>query len=278
MDLPIKLKQLLSKKRLILAVSTGRSGTAYLAEILGCVPDVSSHHEAKPKFSKALRPVQQNGQLAYKFWIKEKLPAIAKDSAPIYVETSHLFCKGFAEPLLDLGIVPDLILLARPYRQVALSFCRFGTIPGRTAQGLKYLLGPADHGVLSLPDWQELDDYQLCYWYCLEIERRMSKYNELFSGLGARIVRVSLEEINALSGFEKLLLGLNLQKPDGPKWVEYLQIKDSRINVRPHLNRPAKIPEDLDSAEQEVLGRVMKANDRFRAVGEENNLTRQSAL
>jgi hypothetical protein len=276
MDLPFKLKQLLSSKRLIFAVSTGRSGTAYLSQILSCVPGVSSHHEARPKFSKALRPVQQNVQLAYKFWIKEKLPAIAKDSAPVYAETSHLFCKGFAEPLLDLGIVPDLILLTRPYRQVALSFCRFGTIPGRTAQGLKYLLGPDDPEVLSLPDWHELDDYQLCYWYCLEIERRMSKYNELFSGLGAHVVRVSLEEISSLTGFEKLLLGMNLPKPDGAKWAEYLQIKDSRINVRPHLNRPAKIPEDLDSAEQEVLRRVMEANEGFRAAGKENILSREA--
>jgi hypothetical protein len=265
MDLSFKLKQLLGRKRLIFAVSTGRSGTAYLAQILGCVPDVSSHHEAKPKFSKALRPVQQDARLAYKFWIKEKLPIIAKDPAPIYAETSHLFCKGFAEPLLDLGVVPDLIMLTRPYRQVALSFCRFGTIPGRTAQGLKYLVGPADPGVLSMPDWQEMDDYQLCFWYCLEIERRMSKYSEMFSGLGAQVVRVSLEEISTLSGFEKILLGLDLQKPYGEKWEEYLRIKDSRINVRPHLNRPARIPEDLDSAEREVLRIVTDANDGFHA-------------
>ena len=71
MDLSSKLKQLVNGKRLIFAVSTERSGTAYLAQILGCVPDVSSHHEAKPKFSKALRPVQQNGQPAYKFWISD---------------------------------------------------------------------------------------------------------------------------------------------------------------------------------------------------------------
>lgn len=274
-QLSMKLKRALNKKRLIFTISTGRSGTAYLAKILCYVPDVSSHHEPKPKFSKVMRSVQQDKRIAHDFWIKKKLPRIAEDPASIYVETSHLFCKGFIEALLDFDIVPDLVILTRPYRQVALSFCRFGTIPGRTEQGLKYLLSPIDPDVLRLPNWQNLDDYQLCYWYCLEIERRVFKYNELFQGLGACLVRVSLDEIITVPGFEKLLLSLNLQKPNGSKWEEYLQMKDTRVNVRPNLNRPVRISEDLDSAEQEVLDMVMEENDISWDLAEKNTLIRQ---
>jgi hypothetical protein len=271
----MKLKTALNNKRLIFVVSTGRCGTAYLAEILRYVPNVSSHHEPKPKFSKVMRSIQQDREMAYEFWIKKKLPSIAKDPASIYIETSHLFCKGFIEPLLALDIIPDIILLTRPYRRVALSFCRFGSIPGRTTQGLKYLLSPTDPDVLLLPNWQNMDDYQLCYWYCLEMERRSLKYSRLFSELGACVVKVSLDEITTVSGFENLLLGLNLQKPGGTKWLEYLELKDSRINVRPHLNRPARIPEDLDSAEQEVLNLLIKANEFSMHVTEENILMSQ---
>jgi hypothetical protein len=94
--------------------------------------------------------------------------------------------------------------------------------------------------------------------------------NQLFSELGARMVKVSLDEITTVSGFENLLLGLNLQKPGGTKWLEYLELKDSRINVRPHLNSPSRILEDLDSAEQEVLNLLMKANEFSKHVAEEN--------
>jgi hypothetical protein len=271
----MKLKTALNNKRLIFTISSGRSGTAYLANVLSYVPNVSSHHEPKPSFSKVMRSVQQNKETAYEFWIKKKLPSIAKDPSSIYIETTHMFCKGFIEPLLDLDIIPDLILLTRPYRRVALSFCRFGSIPGRTAQGLKYLLSPTDPDVLLLPNWQNLDDYQLCYWYCLEIARRSHKYSNLFTDLGARVVRVSLDEISTVSGFKKLLLGLNLQKPDGPKWAEYLEMKENRINTRSHLNRPARIPDDLDSAEKEVLDIIMKANEFSWHLAEENILMPQ---
>lgn len=268
----MKIKNTLNKNRLIFTVTSGRSGTAYLANVLSYVPDVSSYHEPKPSFSKVMRSIQQNKEIGREFWIKKKLPSIAKDPSSIYIETNHMFCKGFIEPLLDLDIIPDLILLNRPHRRIALSFCRFGSIPGRTAQGLKYLLSPTDPDVLLLPDWQNLDDYQLCYWYCLEIARRSHTYDNLFTGLGARVVRVSLDELITVSGFEKLLLGLNLQKPDGPKWAEYLEMKKNRINVRSHLNRPARIPDDLDSAEKEVLDLTMKANDLSWYLAEENTL------
>jgi len=271
----MKIKSILNEKRLIFTVTSGRSGTAYLANVLSYVPNVSSYHEPRPSFSKVMRSVQQNKEIAYEFWIEKKLPSIAKDPSSIYIETTHMFSKGFIEPLLDLDIIPDLILLTRPYRRVALSFCRFGSIPGRTAQGLKYLLSPTDPDVLLLPNWQNLDDYQLCYWYCLEIARRSHKYGNLFTDLGSRVVKVSLDEISTVSGFEKLLLGLNLQKPDGPKWTEYLEMKGNRINTRAHLNRPARIPDDLDSAEKEVLGIIMKANNNSWNLAEKNILMPQ---
>jgi hypothetical protein len=78
-----------------------------------------------------------------------------------------------------------------------------------------------------------------------------------------------------VSGFKKLLLGLNLQKPDGPKWAEYLEMKENRINTRSHLNRPARIPDDLDSAEKEVLDIIMKANEFSWHLAEENILMPQ---
>jgi hypothetical protein len=107
----------LGGKRLILAVTPGRSGTGYLSQLLDGLPDVFSAHEPEPNFRDAMRPAQSNPTIARAFLLEKKLPTIRSCVAPVYLETSHLACKGFIEPLVENGCVPDLILLKRdPYR------------------------------------------------------------------------------------------------------------------------------------------------------------------
>jgi len=253
---PEGLRASLEKKRLIFTVTTGRSGTAYLARILGVIPDVASFHEPEPRFSEIMRSVQQDTDVAYEFWINKKLPRVASERAPIYVETSHLFCKGFVEPLLKLGITPDLILLTRPHRQVATSLYRLATIPGRTEKGIKYLLGPEDPDVLPLPNWESLHDYQLCYWYCLEIERRSHKYRMMFAMEGACVVETCLRNINKVSGFNDLLQQLDLAKPNAAGWLTFLLIRNRRINAKTRTKEAVELPRDIDALEEEVLNIV----------------------
>ena len=199
--LPERLNVGLRGKRLIFTVTTGRSGTGYLAKMLSFVPNVVSYHEPRPDFADVMRLVQQDVSIAYGFWIEKKLPQIMEEPASTYIETSHLFCKGFVEPLLKLGVTPDLIILTRPHRRVAASLHRLDTIPGRTEKGLRYLVSPGDPGVLALPGWQTLTDYQLCYWYCLEIERRSHEYERTFLEKNARVAKVALSEIDTVRGF-----------------------------------------------------------------------------
>lgn len=255
---PERLKVGLEKKRLIFTVTTGRSGTGYLAKILSSVPDVASYHEPDPYFADVMRSTQQDVNVAYEFWIKRKLPQIVNEVAPIYIETSHLFCKGFVEPLIELGFTPDLILLTRPHRQVAISLYQLNTIPGRTATGLKYLLHPEDPGVLPLPCWQTLHEYQLCYWYCLEIERRSQKYEKMFLEKNVHVAKVSLSEISTMRGFKKLLKQLDLPKLGISNWLRYLLNRNRKINIKTDRKVRLALPENIDSLEWEVLNIVQK--------------------
>jgi len=209
-SIPEKLKVSLEEKRLIFTINAGRSGTGYLAKLLHIVPNVVGYHEPEPDFVDVMRPVQQDASIAYKFWINRKLPQILNEQVPMYIETSHLFCKGFVEPLLKLGITPDLIILTRPHRKAVTSLYQLGKIPGRTEKGLRYFLSPEDQGVLLLPGWQALDDYQLCYWYCLEIERRCKEYKKMFLKKNTCVVEVSLNELKTIRDFNKLIKKLNL--------------------------------------------------------------------
>jgi len=248
-------------KRLIFTISTGRSGTGYLSKIMSMIPGIVSHHEAIPRFQHVMRHIQSDNGAAYEFWIQKKLPQIATEQSRVYVETSHLFCKGFVEPLLDIGIQPDLIILHRPARQVSQSMYMLNTIPGRTEKGLKYYLTPDDPGVLMLPNWNRLSDYQLCYWYCLEIFRRSQFYLNLFNELNLIIVSTTLREINTVLGFFRLIRSLKLPMIGPIGWYRFIQYADRKVNPKTAGKKDRAMGYNLNGEEEEVLRLVESAND-----------------
>jgi hypothetical protein len=256
--LPDTLRNLLLDKRLVFSVTTGRSGTGYLARLLDMLPGVGAFHEPEPKFSHAMRQVQDDPELARRFWLEYKLPAIAGVPDKVYIETSHLFCKGFVEPFLEFGLPSDLILLERDPSKVALSLYQLNTVPGRSGEGMRFLVHPGDPGVLPLPDWEELNDYQLCYWYCLEIGRRAREYERRFRDAGARVVRATLDELTTEAGFRELLTALDLPDPDPLSTRLIRDVRGERVNVKKGTKDHHRLPAPADpfALEQEVLLRT----------------------
>ncbi|WP_022847122.1 hypothetical protein [Desulfurobacterium sp. TC5-1] len=205
-----KILQKISRKRLIFTVTTGRSGTAYLSNLLASFDTVASFHEPDPNFAIVMRDVQKFPHLAIRFLFEKKLPVIASIDKPIYCETSHLFCKGFFFPLLELGVLPEIIVLKRNRRAVAKSLFELNTIPGRTSVALMFYLKPDDRVYLPVNNWQKLHDYQLCYWYCLEIEKRMEIYSKEIKNRGGRVYEVNLENLLDIKDVVKFFESLNL--------------------------------------------------------------------
>jgi len=248
--------ELLDGKSVILTVTTGRSGTGYLTELLSALPSVACFHEPVPLFSDVMREAQRDPSVATAFWVERRLPAVRREASKVYIETSHIVCKGFLEPLIELGIVPDLILLSRPHREVAKSLLHLGTIPGRTEKGRRYYLCPEDPGVIPLPGWESLHDYQLCYWYCLEIERRRHHYRMLMSDLGANVVDVSLEELRTFRGVTALLKSLDLPRFNLVFWSRFLLRGGKKVNRK--SDRKIKVDDgiDYDQLESEVIRRL----------------------
>ena len=200
----------LKDTRLIFTVTTGRSGTAYLASVFGYAEEVCALHEPAPEFSEVLREAQGDPMLAKTFLLERKLPAIARTTSRIYVETSHLACKGFSGPLLAIGIVPDC--------------------------------------------GQKLTDYQLCFWYCLEIERRAQHYKRLFSQCGGNCVETTLTGLKSFKGLAACFAGLGL-KVKKPEWLTGLRFSRSsrvKVNESRETKKPVRIPDDLDHLEEEV--------------------------
>jgi hypothetical protein len=241
-----------ARKRLVFAVTAGRTGTVFLAKLLELIPDCSAHHEPEPAFQRYLRRVQADPRIADEFLLKYKLPFIADLPQSIYIELSNVFCKGFLAPLINLGIVPDLVILRRAPRKIAVSYLERYTVPGRTKYGLEFLVHPDDPGVMPLPGWRRMSDYQLCFWYALEIERRQAYYSGLVRDLGRYVVDITAEEVNDPNRFVEMVRGLGLAESETD--IEALRRGHGNVARVEHNKNPQQIHIEGDlAAEEEVI-------------------------
>ena len=242
-----------AEKTLIFTVTPGRSGTKYLTALLGSVPGIAAHHEPMPDFVTAMRRTQQDAEIAFAFLRDVKLPFIAGLPSPIYAETSHLFCKGFFEPAILLGLRPKLIILRRPPSEVAWSLVERDTIPTRTPYGCLYLLDPRDPGVMPLPGWELMTDYQLCFWYALEIERRQLRYAGFAAQLGLPCFEVLQADLGKSDVFAGMMRALGIDM-NGASASDHETISA----VRHNRNKRALVkPDDLESQEAELWQAVL---------------------
>lgn len=207
---PNALLDAVGRRRLVFAATAGRTGTAYVTELFKGLGDTLAVHEPEPNFLHAMRRSQEHPPLALDFLLRHKLPFIAAQPQTAYVETSHLACKGFLEPMLSLGLRPGLLLLRRAPRAVARSLLERATVPGRTAAGWMYLLQPGDPGTLPFPGHATASDYQLCFWYALEIERRQARYATWFERLGCPVVDATAAELHDVGAWRRTVDALGL--------------------------------------------------------------------
>jgi hypothetical protein len=242
-----------AEKTLIFTVTPGRSGTKYLTALLGSVPGIAAHHEPMPDFVTAMRRGQQDPEIALAFLRDVKLPGIAAMPSPIYAETSHLFCKGFLEPAILLGLRPKLIVLRRPPSEVAWSLLERDTIPTRTPYGCLYLLDPRDPGVMPLPGWERMTDYQLCFWYALEIERRQLRYAAFAAQLGLACFEVLQRDLGRSDVFAAMLNTLGIAM-NGAAASDHESISGVRHNSN---RRSLPKPDDLPDQEAELWRAVL---------------------
>jgi hypothetical protein len=247
----------LSEKSIVFAVASGRSGTQTLAKIFEAVSGVHATHEGIPAFQDVMREAMGDPALARAFLLTRKLPAIAACPEPIYLESSHVFAKGFLPPVLELGLKPKLIFLKRDPRKIALSLERIGATPLRTRGGREHFLSPADPSFLPVQPWGDFTDYQLCYWYALETMRRQQILREmaLAAGLACRVMRI--EELESPDDVWALMSELGLPVQPSAEATEALRARTGRAFNQKQKSPPLlRKTADLETQEQAVIDRV----------------------
>jgi len=243
-------KERLGDKRLIFTVTSGRSGTHFLTRLLYYLPGIDVYHEEMThSYHTVLRQTQTDPTIGRRFLEEKKLPFIEACNKPIFAETSHLICKGFLEHFLDLGLIPDLVLLTRDRRKIATSLFRLNTIPARNEKALQFYLTPEDPGVVTNQDWKDWTDYQLCYWYVMEIERRQRMYGDRIRSLGGRVHACDLTEITLAQGYRELIRALDLNGPGPVNWIKFFRSKQKKAGDFSVAKNQRALPEDIREQE-----------------------------
>jgi hypothetical protein len=231
-----------------------------------------------------------------------------------YVETSHLFCKGFIEPMKNILLESSktstnssslsssscgdggnhrhhhhhhhhhsscccygyklqktfsLIILRRHPSLIAYSLLQRNAIPGRSRWGKKYLLHPNDWNVLGnngnddngnndndrrrlrwisiLSSWS---DYQLCYWYALEIERRQIQYTKMACDGGWKCYTITIDELTNFDKFCNMCISLGIELPigsSGSSLVQVIEGGQEESSFRDQFEKIAKQKHNLNN-------------------------------
>lgn len=260
-----QLREDLKNKTLVFTVTAGRTGSDFCCNLMDILPNTVSTHEPEPAFQRVIREVQTDPEAAKRFWIEYKLPFIASMNKRNYVETSNVFGKGFFQPLLDLGLIPNLIILRREPRKIAMSYLERYCVPGRTKLGIEFLICPDDAVVLPMPGWRRMSDYQVIFWYALEMERRQEIYTEQLRQQGGKAVETSAQALNDPQNFLQVVRELDLLDPDAD--TDELLKAHAELSSRKHNKNYQSLEYfgDADAEEEAVWEAISAVDPGFRA-------------
>ena len=210
----------------VFTMTTGRSGTAYLAQLLEQnLPDAESYHEIlgwdrfgvdTPDVSHmTLFNSQGNVEKVQAFW-RGKLARVAATPRRFYVETSHLLMKaGLIEnidPLAARGTV-RLIALERDIAATVLSFRRRLDFVNKGNWWMWYLDPHYPRNIVSPEPFADEGINGLCLWYIYEIRARAARYAKLLAGApNISFHKCDLAELRTREGVSRLLEGFGVRK------------------------------------------------------------------
>jgi len=219
----------MADKQFVFTMTTGRSGTAYLAELLGAnLPDVEFHHEFlgwddfglnTPDVSHmTLFNSQGNIEKVQEFW-RHKLARIVAKPNRFYVETAHTLMKaGLIENLAALtkaGRVHLIDLQRDPVATIKSFRARFDFL-NKGNLWLWYLDPDYPRNLSNSKELSKFGYNGLCLWYITEIRLRAAYYEKLLAGNpNVQVLHITMEELTRPDGASRLLGDLGVAKRPG---------------------------------------------------------------
>lgn len=228
----------------LFCISTGRCGTDYLSSLLGTLNNCESYHEQKPLLHNAImRTYLAGDKNLMDQHLPEKLHNIRTSikNDKLYVDTSHMFIKGFGWELAK-HLNPQhigVIILKREKESVVQSTQRIHSGP-YTYLGRKWILVPYQKAIIpppisvlrykityaffkiyssllgqkrsikrKYPSFIKRSSIRLLRWYYDETYALGKLFQKEFPKI--HYLEVNLEELNTLTGFEKIVNAFHLK-------------------------------------------------------------------
>ena len=249
-------------QQFVFTMTTGRSGTRYLADLLAQnLPDAECRHEFSgwghfgvdtPDLSHmTLFNSEGNVEKVQAFW-RAKLRRIAARPRPLYVETSHMLMKaGLVEnlaPLTARGTVHLIALERDPYATIV-SFRNRFDFWDKANRWLWYLDPDYPRNIVPSGELFQQGINGLCLWYILEIRARAARYEaQLAAEPRIAVHRFSLEELRVAGGASRLLRELGVV------------IEPTRVGLPPPQN-VGRLLVHIDAAEEASIRRLIAGSE-----------------
>jgi len=209
----------------VFTLTAGRTGTAWLAAMLGAnLDDCEAHHEFlgwdcfgvdTPDLSH-LTLFNSRGvcEEVRGFW-RRKLARVAACPRRWYVETAHVLMKaGLVEHLdliADRGRI-HLVILGRDLVSTVASYSQRGDFSNKGNQWLWYLDPDYPQNILNPVPFKQHGVMGIRVWYWMEIEARQAYYAALLADrAGVNLLRCTLLEVTREPGARRLLRGLGCE-------------------------------------------------------------------
>ncbi len=232
----------LAGRRLIFCASSGRTGTHYLAQLLGTADHVHAVHESPPyMIGHHLQAVLDRP--LHTTYDERRIKAVVLRATlaglpPHYVlaETNHMFIKTFHDVVLNefdpQGI--SVLVLRRSLDQVLKSLMDLGYFTADNSHWASWMHLPHGANVLARPPEpiEQLDDIDRAIGYLFDIEARLQRFVTDHPGLD--VVEVSLGDISTPEGGRELLTKLRLRATE-----RTAAIAGSATNVRANAKQRA---------------------------------------
>lgn len=244
------------KRRFIFCINSGRSGSEYLARLLGTAAQVRAFHEPEPIMTGPyLRMAQELGLEASFATRAIKAQAVWQrlsvlPPGTIYAETSHMFIKTFADVVMAAfrAHEVDVVVLRRWLPAVLKSFVAMGYYsdnnPG--AWGAWFHAPGAGHCAFRPPVFDAPpDQYDLAIGYLIDIEARARRFMEHYPQ--CRVHEVRLEGLQSAEQVATFFAALRLEaKP------ETARLSGMRVNDRSQRKAQFGIETTLEYCEQRI--------------------------
>lgn len=186
-------------------ITSGRSGSTFLQATVNRLYNVFAEESYGPltgKMDQCFSSIIGKPEWQKREFIKSKIEYIENLNCDHYLDSVSLICQDRnIERFIDSGYTPNVITLRRDPRLVAKSYYELGWDP-ISAPMSSLSLEAEDSIKLTLDSPHE---YQLCLWYCFEIERIARDYKGRLAQLGVKHYETTLTELQSTDRFNSML-------------------------------------------------------------------------